>query len=202
MRKRPVVNPGVSGLVVIGLSVAAAAALAMAAGSGGDAATRTGGDAAGAREAPTHDDVGGGGDGNAGGDSEAVVTAPPAAADAIDEPYDYPEQTDLQKADPVGAIGRLQVPEDTLAAMTSEALAWTVLDFPYLFHYTASSDRDGGVAFLAEQCNALAALLRRADAAQAVGAVRDDFAVGVTETDGSGLIKLDLLDLILVKLQG
>lgn len=120
-----------------------------------------------------------------------------AEGPAADAAYDYPELTDADRADPTAAIERLQIPADRLEAMTSEALVRSVLEFPYMGNAFASNELNGEVAFLAEQCNALAALLERPDAADAVAAVRTTFVDGgEVETAEYGAMKLELLDLI------
>ena len=122
-------------------------------------------------------------------------TAEDSAADARDAAYDYPS---VDVADDVRAnIAMLQVPEDVLAEMSSLALVWSVLDFPYAANAFATSRLDGEVAFLATQSNALEALLGRDDAAAAVEAVRAEFVEsGAAGSDQSGELKLTLLDLI------
>lgn len=98
----------------------------------------------------------------------------PSAADARDDAYDYPA-VDLA-GDPAANIEQLRIPADALEGMSTAALVWSVLDFPYVGNAFASSQANGEVAFLATQCDALAALLGRGDAASAVDAVREAYA--------------------------
>lgn len=118
-----------------------------------------------------------------------------SAADAREDAFVYPE-VDFGE-DPLANIERLQVPDEELAGMSTEALAWTVLDFPYFGNAFASNQSDGQVAFLAGQCNALDALLRRDDAADAVEAVRQEFVdSGAVAAEEFGEMKLEVLELI------
>ncbi len=115
--------------------------------------------------------------------------------DARDEAYDYPA-VDLAD-DPAANLERLRVPDGVLDAMSTEALVWSVLDFPYVGDAFASSQTDGEVAFLAERCDALAALLQRDDAAAAVDAVRAEYVDGGDADAGRfGELRTRLLDLI------
>ena len=124
-----------------------------------------------------------------------------SAADARDAAYDYPS---IDFADDVRAnIELLQVPDDVLDEMSSQALVWSVLDFPYAANAFATSQTDGEVAFLATQSNALEALLGRDDAAAAVEAVRAELVEsGAARSDQSGDLKLTLLDLIAAEVAG
>lgn len=125
----------------------------------------------------------------------AGCTADDGGSDARDDAYDYPA-VDLS-ADPAANIERLRVPADVLDAMSTEALVWSVLDFPYVGNALASSQSGGEVAFLAGQCDALAALLRRDDAADAVAAVRADYVDGADVDAGRfGELRTRLLDLV------
>lgn len=125
----------------------------------------------------------------------AGCTADDAAAEARDEAYDYPA-VDFAD-DPATNLERLRVPDDVLDAMSTEALVWSVLDFPYVGNAFASSQTDGEVAFLAGQCDALAALLRRDDAAEAVAAVRAEYVEGGDADAGRfGELRTRLLDLV------
>lgn len=118
-----------------------------------------------------------------------------SAADARDEAYDYPA---VDFADDLRVnLERLGIPDEVLDAMSTEALVWSVLDFPYVGNAFASNQANGEVAFLATQCDALRALLGRADAAAAVDAVRSEYAEGGSaDDDESGELKLRLLDLV------
>lgn len=117
-----------------------------------------------------------------------------SAADARAEAYDYPV-VDLAD-DPAANIERLQVPDDVLDELSSEALVWSVLDFPYVGNAFAADQLHGEVAFLAGQCNALDTLLGRDDAAAAVDAVRTAIVDGDAESEQLGEMELRLLDLI------
>ena len=84
-----------------------------------------------------------------------------------------------------------------LDELSTEALVWSVLDFPYVGNAFASSQANGEVAFLAGQCDALAALLGRDDAAPAVDAVRTEYVEGGSaDADEFGELKARLLDLV------
>lgn len=118
-----------------------------------------------------------------------------SAADARDEAYDYPA-VDVSD-DPAANLELLRVPDDVLDDLSSEALVWSVLDFPYVGNAFASSQANGEVAFLAGQCDALAALLGRDDAAAAVDAVRAEYVEGGSaDADEFGELKVRLLDLV------
>ena len=98
--------------------------------------------------------------------------------------------------DPATNIELLRIPQDVLDEMTTEALAWSVVGFPYFGNFAASSQLGGGVDFLRPQCDALDALLERDDAAEAVQRVRAAFEDGAV-TDEFPLMKLELLNQIL-----
>lgn len=118
-----------------------------------------------------------------------------SAADARDEAYDYPA-VDVSD-DPAANLELLRVPDDVLDDLSTEALVWSVLDFPYVGNAFASSQANGEVAFLAGQCDALAALLGRDDAAAAVDAVRAEYVEGGSaDADEFGELKVRLLDLV------
>lgn len=118
-----------------------------------------------------------------------------SAADARDEAYDYPA-VDVSD-DPAANLELLRVPDDVLDDLSTEALVWSVLDFPYVGNAFASSQANGEVAFLAGQCDALAALLARDDAAAAVDAVRAEYVEGGgADADEFGELKVRLLDLV------
>ena len=118
-----------------------------------------------------------------------------SAADAREGAYDYPA-VDFA-GDPQANLELLRVPDDVLDEMSTQALVWSVLDFPYVGNAFASSQANGEVAFLAGQCDALAALLGRDDAAAAVDAVRAEYVEGGDAgADELGELKTTLLDLI------
>ncbi len=112
----------------------------------------------------------------------------------ITEPYAHPA-VDFA-GDPAANIEALRIPAAVLDGMTTEALAWSVVDFPYFGDFTASSQINGGVDFLRPQCDALDALLERDDAAAAVREVRAALAADDAADDFAEL-KIMLLDEIL-----
>lgn len=119
----------------------------------------------------------------------------PSAADARDDAYDYPA-VDVAD-DPAASIELLRIPRDALDDMSTEALVWSVLDFPYVGNAFASNRANGEVAFLAGQCDALEELLGRDDGAGAVDAVRGEFVdSGAAASDRFGELKVRLLDLV------
>lgn len=77
----------------------------------------------------------------------------------------------MTRADPQIAIEHLQVPEEDLAGMSTEALVKTVLGFPYAGNLLAFNTAQQAVQTVGEQCNALGELLGRADMAEQVEAV-------------------------------
>jgi hypothetical protein len=137
----------------------------------------------------------------AAGAAVVAVTArdDPQPDGGIEHPYAYPELTQDDLAGDVATnIERLQVPDDILDEMSSEALVWTVLDFPYVGNFFASSQVDGGTDFLRGQCNALDALLERDDAEDALRSVRAAFvAADGVATEQWGTLKLEILDQII-----
>lgn len=134
----------------------------------------------------------------AGATALAIAGRAPASTEddryPVTEPYTYPD-VDFA-GDPAANIEMLRIPADELGEMTTEALAWSVVDFPYFGNFLASSQVGGGVDFLRPQCDALDALLERDDAEAAVQAVRAAFAGGEVE-DEFGELKVMLLDEIL-----
>ena len=129
-------------------------------------------------------------------DDGAAVSAAEARADA----YAY-TAVDFG-GDPQANIELLRIPEEELADLSTPALVWSVLDFPYVGNAFASSQAGGEVAFLAEQCDALDELLERDDAHEAVLAVREEYSANGAAEDEFSIMKLRLLDLMVAEVAG
>lgn len=132
-------------------------------------------------------------------DGDAITEPQPDSTQpdeyAITEPYNYPD-VDFHAEDTTSNIEMLRIPQETLDAMSTEALVWSVLDFPYFADFLASSEVGGGVAFLRVQSDALDALLEREDARPIVRQVREEFGDGEAEDEFAAL-KAMLLEEIL-----
>ncbi|MDR3359916.1 MAG: hypothetical protein LBO20_04580 [Bifidobacteriaceae bacterium] len=96
-----------------------------------------------------------------------------------DEPYRYPltpdsDPVEWAKHDPAELAQLVRVPSETLEAMSTKAVAMTVLTCPLLVNYLVYSSLEQGLAAVERDCNALPELLSRADAAEVVSAVLRD----------------------------
>lgn len=98
----------------------------------------------------------------------------------IDEPYEYPilPGTDEWKAilDHSEKIKLCQIPEDILPLMTTEALAKTVVTYPFMVDMYAWNSTSIGYDVVALTFNGLQELERRPDGLSALEALRQESA--------------------------
>lgn len=104
----------------------------------------------------------------------------------IDEPYEYPilPGTDEWKAilDHSEKIKLCQIPEDILPLMTTEALAKTVVTYPFMVDMYAWNSTSIGYDVVALTFNGLQELERRPDGLSALEALRQESARTVDES--------------------
>lgn len=107
----------------------------------------------------------------------------------IDEPYDYPVKpgTDSWWALPQTLDAKIeasQIPEDVLQALTTRALAETVLDYPLLPNMWAFDSFKAGFDSVLSYFNGLQELVNREDSVEQLAAIIEEIkATGAVDTD-------------------
>ena len=122
--------------------------------------------------------------------SEIVTSSADESGYRIDVPYAYPVTPDMPEWKSLTSLQAMldacQIPEGTLAGLTTPALIETVLDYPLAVNLYAYGHVSDGVGIVAGQFNGLAELLRRrtgnpGDFEAALSAIASEAAVSETD---------------------
>jgi len=113
--------------------------------------------------------------------------------------YDYTElDKQIPQIEPADRAELLAVPEEKLAAMSTEELLVTCLDYPLFGDIFAYSTLEMGFKSIYRRYNGLRALLERDDAGEVLTAFYSHIDLDrISKTDEFGTLRLEYLEMIL-----